>query len=36
MDQGRTNRDALPKRVQVVIEIGQALVTDAKGMGRGR
>jgi len=28
--------DALPKRVQAVIETGQALVTEAKGLGRRR
>ena len=28
--------DALPKRVQAVIKTGQALVTEAKGLGRGR
>lgn len=28
--------DALPKRVQAVIETGQALVKEAKGLGRGR
>ena len=28
--------DALPKRVQAVIETGKALVTEAKGLGRGR
>jgi hypothetical protein len=33
--QKRTS-DALPKRVSVVIETGKALVTEAKGLGRGR
>ena len=28
--------DALPKRVQAVIETGHALVQEAKGLGRGR
>ena len=28
--------DALPKRVEQVIETGKALVTEAKGLGRGR
>jgi len=28
--------DALPKRVAEVIETGNALVTEAKGLGRGR
>jgi hypothetical protein len=28
--------DALPKRVEEVIETGKALVTEAKGLGRGR
>ena len=28
--------DALPKRVQAVIETGKTLVTEAKGLGRGR
>ena len=28
--------DALPKRVEAVTEIGKALVTEAKGLGRGR
>jgi hypothetical protein len=28
--------DALPQQVQAVIEGGQALVTEAKGLGRGR
>jgi hypothetical protein len=28
--------DALPKRVAEVIETGKALVTEAKGLGRGR
>lgn len=32
----KRTRDALPKRVQAVIETGQALVTEAKGLGRGR
>jgi len=28
--------DAQPKQVQAVIETGNALVTEAKGLGRGR
>ena len=28
--------DALPKRIEAVIETGKALVTEAKGLGRGR
>ena len=28
--------DALPKRVEKVIETGTALVTEAKGLGRAR
>ena len=28
--------DALPKRVETVIVTGRALVTEAKGLGRGR
>jgi hypothetical protein len=28
--------DALPKRVQAVIETGQVLVKEATGLGRGR
>jgi hypothetical protein len=28
--------DALPKRVEQVIETGKSLVTEAKGLGRGR
>jgi hypothetical protein len=32
----RRTGDALPQQVQAVIEIGQALVQEAKGLGRGR
>jgi hypothetical protein len=32
----RRDGDALPKRVEKVIETGNALVTEAQGLGRGR